>query len=113
MIVEAASEDAIKFDAWNDIIPPLRGGGYKTSLRAIRTPFIDHWQQHRDEAGQEADRLWGEILAAVRQGKQHELVPGAGQSAGLIGDILPAGEIMHQMVIEAARALEQSARVLG
>jgi nitronate monooxygenase/enoyl-[acyl-carrier protein] reductase II len=112
MIVEAASEDAIKFDAWNDIMPPLRGGGYKTSLRAIRTPFIDHWQQHRDEARQEADRLRGEFLKAVRQGKQHELVPGAGQSAGLIDGILPAGKIVHQMVIEAERALEGSARLL-
>ncbi len=112
MIVEAASEDAIKFDVWNDIIPPSREGGYKTSLRAIRTPFIDHWQQHREEARQEADRLRDEILEAVRQGKQHELVPGAGQSAGLVNDILPAGEIVHQMFTEAERALEQSARFL-
>jgi hypothetical protein len=32
MIVDAASENAVKFDAWNDIMPPSRSGGYETSL---------------------------------------------------------------------------------
>ncbi len=112
MIIEAASEDAVKFLAWNDIMPPMRSGGYETSLRAIRTPFIDHWQQHRDEAKQEAERLREEMLDAIQRGKQHELVPGAGQSAGLIADILPAAEIVRQMVTEAEQALKQSAKIL-
>jgi nitronate monooxygenase/enoyl-[acyl-carrier protein] reductase II len=112
MIVRAASEDAVKFLAWNDIMPPMTSGGYETSLRAIRTPFINHWQQHRDEAKQEAERLRAELLDAIQQGKQHELVPGAGQSAGLIGDILPVREIVRQMVVDAEQALEQSANIL-
>lgn len=112
MIVEAPSEDAVKFDAWNDISPPPRSGGYGTVLRAIRTPFIDQWQQHRDEAKQEAERLRGEVLAAVQQGRLHELMPVAGQSAGLIRDILPAGEIVRRMVAEAQQALERSTKLL-
>jgi nitronate monooxygenase/enoyl-[acyl-carrier protein] reductase II len=90
----------------------MTSGGYETSLRAIRTPFIDHWQQHRDEAKQAAERLRAELLDAIQRGKQHELVPGAGQSAGSIGDILPAGEIVRQMVADAEHALEQSANIL-
>jgi nitronate monooxygenase/enoyl-[acyl-carrier protein] reductase II len=43
MIIAAESEDAVKFHPWNDIMPPLRSGGYETSMRAIRTAFIDHW----------------------------------------------------------------------
>jgi len=112
MILDAASEDAVKFDAWNDILPPARSGGYKTSLRAIRTPFIDHWQQHREEAKQEAEQLRGVLLKAIKQGRQHELVPGAGQSAGIIGDILPAGDIVRQTIDEAGLALKQSANLL-
>ena len=46
----------------------------------------------------------GEVLAAVQQGRLHELVPVAGQSAGLIRDILPAGEIVRRMVAEAQQA---------
>ena len=110
MILEAASEEAVKFEAWNDIMPPLRSGGYETSLRAIRTAFIDQWQQHRNEARQEAERLRGEVLEAMQLGKLYELVPGAGQSAGLVGDILPAGEIVRQIVADAEQALGQSAK---
>jgi NAD(P)H-dependent flavin oxidoreductase YrpB (nitropropane dioxygenase family) len=113
MIVEAASEDVVKFKAWNDIIPPQRSGGYSTIMRAIRTPFIDRWQGRRDEARQEADRLRDEVLAAMQQGRQHELVPAAGQSAGLVGDILPAGEIVRRMVAKAQQALERSTRLLN
>jgi enoyl-[acyl-carrier protein] reductase II len=112
MIVEAASEDAVKFDAWNDINPPARSGGYGTVLRALRTPFIDQWQERRDDAKQQAERLRGEVLAAVQQGRLHELVPVAGQSAGLIHDILPAGEIVRRMVAEAQQALERSTTLL-
>ncbi len=108
MILKAASEEAIKFEAWTDIMPPVRSGGYETSVRAIRTQFIDHWQQHRDEVEQEAERLRGEVLEAMQQGKLYKLVPGAGQSVGLVGDILPAGEIVRQFVADAERALEQS-----
>ncbi len=95
-----------------DIMPPLRSGGYETSLRALRTPYIDHWQQHRSEAKQNAERLRGEMLEAIQQGKQYTLVPGAGQSAGLVKDILPAGEIVHRMAAEAQQALEQSAGIV-
>jgi enoyl-[acyl-carrier protein] reductase II len=112
MIVEAASEDAVKFDAWNDINPPARSGGYGTVLRALRTPFIDQWQQRRDDAKQQAERLRGEVLAAGQQGRLHELMPVAGQSAGLIRDILPAGEIVRRMVAEARQALERSTKLL-
>ena len=112
MILDAASEDAVKFDAWNDILPPTRSGGYKTSLRAIRTPFIDHLQQHREEAKQKTEQLREELLEAIEQGRQYELVPGAGQSAGMIGDILPAGDIVRQITEEAEYALKQSSILL-
>lgn len=108
MIVDAASEHAVKFKAWNDIMPPSSSGGYETSLRAIRTPFIDHWQQHRNEAKLEAESLRTVVVDAMEKRKLYELVPGAGQSAGLVGDILSAGEIVLKMVAEAKQILEQS-----
>jgi len=113
MIVDAASEDAVKFIAWADIMPPLRTGGYETSLRALRTEYVDYWQQHGGEAKQDAERLRGEMLEAIQQGKQHELVPGAGQSAGMIDQILPAGEIIRQISAEAEDALTQSTAAIS
>jgi nitronate monooxygenase/enoyl-[acyl-carrier protein] reductase II len=112
VVLTATSEEAVRFDAWNDINPPLRSGGYGTVLRAIHTPFIDQWQQRRDEAKQQAPRLRGEVFAAAQQGRLHELMPVAGQSVGLIREILPAAEIVRRMVVEARQALQRSAKLL-
>ncbi len=74
-IVEAAAEDAVKVEVWNDISPVPGSRGYGTVIRALRTPFIDTWQQRRDDARREADRLRGEVLAALQQERIHELLP--------------------------------------
>jgi nitronate monooxygenase/enoyl-[acyl-carrier protein] reductase II len=111
-IVEAAAEDAVKVEVWNDVSPVPGSRGYGTVIRALRTPFIDTWQPRRDEARREADRLRGEVLAALQQGRIHELLPFAGESAGLVQDIVPAGEIVQRLVSEAQHALERSQTLL-
>ena len=108
MIVDAAAEDAVRVEVLNDIMPLPGGAGYGTVLRALRTPFIDTWQGRRGEAKGNAERLRGEVLSVFTQARVHELFPGAGQSAGLIGDILPAGEIVRHIVAEARQALERT-----
>jgi nitronate monooxygenase/enoyl-[acyl-carrier protein] reductase II len=112
MIVEAVAEDAIPVEVLNDISPMPGSYGYGTVVRSLRTPFIEMWQQRRDEARREADRLRRELLAATQQGRNHETFPAAGQSAGLIYDIAPAGEIVQRIVAEAQSALEQSHKLL-
>jgi enoyl-[acyl-carrier protein] reductase II len=111
-IVEAAAEDAVKVEVWNDISPVPGSRGYGTVIRALRTPFIDTWQHRRDDARRQADRLRGEVLAALQQGRIHELLPFAGESAGLVQDIIPAGEIVQRLVAEARHALERSQTLL-
>lgn len=43
-ILAATSQDAVKFDALNDLLPSPGTKGYGTVLRSIRTPFIDELQ---------------------------------------------------------------------
>lgn len=112
MVVDAAAEDAVSVDILNDIIPMPGGHGYGTVLRALRTPFIDTWKGRGEEAKREADRLRPEVLSVFTQGRVHELFPAAGQSAGLIHEILPAGEIVRRIVDEARQALERSRALL-
>ncbi len=112
MIVAGAAEDAVKVDVLNDIEPMPGSYGYGTVARALRTSFIDTWQQHRDEAKRDATRLRGELLAAAQRGQLHELLPVAGQSTGLIRDIVPAGEIVRRIVAEARQSLERSRTLL-
>jgi enoyl-[acyl-carrier protein] reductase II len=52
--------------------------------------------------------LRDELLAAIRQGRGHEMVPFTGQTAGLIHEVLPAGETVRRMVAEAEEALRRT-----
>lgn len=111
-ILAAESEDVVKVEVWNDIIPLPGGGGYGTVPRALRTPFIEEWQQRRNDAKREAERLQSEVITALQQGRFHEIVPFAGQTAGLIREILPAGEIVRRIVTEAEEALKRATQLL-
>ncbi len=111
-ILEAASEDAVRFEAWKEIFPPADGGAYETVPRVMRTSFVEEWQRHPEEARREAERLRGELMSVVRERKPHELVPFTGQTAGMIHDVLPAGEIVREMVSEADQALRRTSRLL-
>jgi len=112
-IIAAASQDAVKFDALNDLLPSPGTKGYGTVLRAIRTPFIDELMAHRGLGRREGDRLRGILRTAILAGKVHEVMPTAGQSAGGIDEVLPAAEIVHRMVSEAEMALAAPASYLA
>jgi nitronate monooxygenase/enoyl-[acyl-carrier protein] reductase II len=107
-VVDATAEDAVAVEVLNDIMPVPGSVGYGTVLRALRTPFIDTWQGRREEAALDAERLRAEVLPVFTQGRLHELFPAAGQGAGLIHAIMPAGEIVRRMAAEARHALERS-----
>lgn len=109
-ILAAASQDAVKFDALNDLLPSPGTKGYGTVLRSIRTPFIDETQADREATRRDADRLREILRAAIEGGRVHEVMPTAGQSAGGIHEILPAAEIVQQMISEAEMALSGAPR---
>ena len=106
-ILEVESEDVIRFEAWKEIFPPAGGGAYETVPRVMRTSFVEEWQRRSGEARREAERLRSEVISVVRQRKPHELVPFTGQSAGLVHEVLPAREIVREMVDEAERSLQR------
>jgi enoyl-[acyl-carrier protein] reductase II len=106
-ILEAESEDVIRFEAWKEIFPPAGGGAYETVPRVIRTSFVEEWQRRSGEVRREAERLRSEVISVVRQRKPHELVPFTGQTAGLVHEVLPAAQIVGGMVEEAEQALRR------
>jgi enoyl-[acyl-carrier protein] reductase II len=107
LILDAESEDAVRFEAWGAIMPS-GGSGYDVVPRVIRTDFVAEWERRPDQAGREADRLRAEIMASVEQRRPHELTPFSGQTAGLIRDVMPAAEIVRGMVAEAEDALKRA-----
>ena len=106
-ILATESEDVIRFEVWREIFPPASEDAYETMPCVMRTSFVEEWQRSPEEARREAERLRGEVISVVRQRRPHELVPFTGQTAGIIRDILPAGEIVGRMIVEAEQALER------
>jgi enoyl-[acyl-carrier protein] reductase II len=108
MILEANAEDAVMAEFFNDINPNPGTHGYGSAVRSLRTSFIDKWQDRRNEVQRSLEDLRAEMLNATREGRVYELLAGAGQSAGLIHDIIPAGDIVRRIVLEARQALESA-----
>ena len=94
-ILEAASQDAIKFDALNDLLPSPGTKGYGTVLRSIKTAFIAELQAQQGLARQDSQGLLDVLKTAIQAGNVHEVMPTAGQSAGGIHEVLPAAEIVR------------------
>jgi enoyl-[acyl-carrier protein] reductase II len=93
-IVAAASQDAVKVDFADHIVPAPTEGGYDTVPRSLRTPFVEQWTGRPEAATASADELRAQVMDAMRDGTAHQLIPLTGQTAGMIHDILPAAEII-------------------
>lgn len=92
-ILAATSQDAVKFDALNDLLPSPGTKGYGTVLRSIRTPFIDELQVQPELARTDSQRLLEILKTTIQAGNVHEIMPTAGQSAGGIqGGALGRGD---------------------
>jgi enoyl-[acyl-carrier protein] reductase II len=110
-VVAAASQDAVKVEFADAVFG--RAGGpdpYATRPRALRTPFIERYNAEPPEDGR---AVGAELVAAVRDGRGHDLVPFGGQTAGLIDRVLPVREIVETMVRDAADRLAAVSRATG
>ena len=70
-------------------------------VRAIRSPLLDEWADRPGDWRRAADELKPELQEAVGTGG----FVLAGESVGLIHEILPAGEVVSQMAKDARRLL--------
>jgi enoyl-[acyl-carrier protein] reductase II len=110
-IVAAASEDAVRFETWGELFPPAAESAYDVVPRVLPTPFVERWRGRPEEAREHAEDLRSQIMGAVTRRRPDEVVPFTGQTAGLIGEVLPAGEIVGRIVTEAEEALERAAEL--
>jgi nitronate monooxygenase/enoyl-[acyl-carrier protein] reductase II len=99
----------VKVEFANSVFPPPSPGGWQVRPRVLRTAWVERWNERPDEAAREAQRLQGELMGAVREGRAHELVPFTGQTVGLIDAVLPVERILAELVEDAERALRAAA----
>ena len=88
-----------------------RGPRWTLWPRVLRTPFVERWRGRPAQAREHAEDLRSQIMGAVTRHRPDEIVPFTGQTAGLIGEVLPAGEIVGRIVTGAEEALERAAEL--
>jgi nitronate monooxygenase/enoyl-[acyl-carrier protein] reductase II len=111
-IIGAAAQDAVKADVWNDIAPGMGTTGYGTTIRALRTPFLDEWSAKREDALQQMSRIREELAKASEAGRFHDLMIFGGQSAGAIHDLPSAADVVTKIAEEAEAVLSGAGRLL-
>ena len=79
--------------------------GYGTRVRALRNEFTDRWQQRRDELRVDPSPALNEIIVAATESRLEDILVVGGQSAGLVGELLPVAEVIRMLVAEAEAAL--------
>jgi enoyl-[acyl-carrier protein] reductase II len=107
-IVRAKSEDVMRAEVLNEIVPLPGTAGFGTVLRSIHTTFLDHWSAAREEARRERERLKEEIISTTQAGRPHATLLTAEQSVGGIADIPGVAELMQRLVDEAENALARA-----
>jgi nitronate monooxygenase/enoyl-[acyl-carrier protein] reductase II len=109
VIAGAASQDAVRFSAFNRILPEIVAGGYDVALRTIRTAFVEEWEARPGDVERERQTLLQQVMQANAAGRIQELMVPAGQSAGGISGTIPAADIVADMIRDAEDTLRGTA----
>ncbi|MFF3322359.1 NAD(P)H-dependent flavin oxidoreductase [Streptomyces sp. NPDC002889] len=102
-IVAADAVDAVKAANSDRILPPYTRPGSYGVPRTLRTPLVDTLRERPEDI--DPDEVVPHLMEAVRKGRGDEYLPFTGQSAALVHEILPAGEIIRAVVREAEMLL--------
>jgi enoyl-[acyl-carrier protein] reductase II len=93
----------------------VTGERFRHPVRCIRGPFVRRLEAMERQGVSETEFLdygAGRLRAAIVDGDVKEGSVMAGQSAGLVGDLLPVKEIVERIVAEAEETMRRSARLL-
>ena len=98
VILNALGSQTVASKFFDDVLG-LRWPG--ALVRSIRNPLLDRWAQRQQDWALAADQIRPSLEAAIAAG---DFVL-AGESAGLIHDIVPAGELVARIAREAEELL--------
>jgi enoyl-[acyl-carrier protein] reductase II len=110
-LVTHPSEDWVQAEFINVLNPNPGTVGYRTRLRLLRTEFVERWEERTSELATDPNPVLTELAEADTAGDREDLLVVGGQSAGLIEDVQPAGEIVRALMAEARDALAMAAKL--
>jgi NAD(P)H-dependent flavin oxidoreductase YrpB (nitropropane dioxygenase family) len=99
VILNALGSQTVTSKFYDDVLDIVWPGSV---VRSIRHPLLDEWAERPQEWGLAADQLRQALQAALASG---DFVL-AGESSGLIHDIVPAGELVQRIARQAEEVLE-------
>ena len=110
-IIEADAIDAVKVPDAERVMPPfsMPQVGPPFAPRALRTPLIEQLESEPETV--DPSVAGPAAVAAIRAGGGEDLLPFAGQSVGLIHEVLPARELVRRLLAQAEIALELGAQL--
>jgi NAD(P)H-dependent flavin oxidoreductase YrpB (nitropropane dioxygenase family) len=114
--VEAAYKEAIVASNGSDTIvttigDTLSGRDWPGAwARLRRTRFVEEWLGREPELRRRRDSAWAGLEGAEESDPDYGLM-WIGQSAGLVDEVLPAAEVVGQIVAEAEAALASAAQL--
>lgn len=73
--------------------------------RLARTRFVEQWLGREPELRKRRDEVWQALERADESGDPDNMLMWFGQSAGLVESVLPAEDVVHQVVREAEEIL--------
>lgn len=106
-IVAADAVDAVQVPNTDLFMPPYTRPAPPARPRALRTSLTDALTDRPGSIDPQA--VGAQLMAALAAGRGDELLPFAGQSAGLIHDVRPAAQIVRAVLAEAEVALAAAA----
>jgi len=104
-VIEASADDTVLTKAY-DLVSgaPFPGG---IGDRVLRNTFTNAWHGRDHDVLTRRDDLAAQVRAATTQGDGSIAPTRAGNAAGLIDAVEPAGEIVRRLVAEAERVLRE------
>lgn len=110
-VVAASTDDTVHTRAYDIVtqaaFPPGIGD------RVVRNDYTDAWHGRDSELAEHRDELRAQLVQAAQAGDGRIAPTRAGNAVGLIHAVLPAGEIVRQIIADAERILrERPAQIL-
>lgn len=106
-LLDAHATDAVKVANSDRVMPPftMPQPGLPFAPRALRTPLVDRLERDPDSIGPAEVH---QLLEKVRAGRGEDALPFTGQSAELVHDVVPAGELIERLVAQAETAARRT-----
>jgi enoyl-[acyl-carrier protein] reductase II len=92
------------------------GGSFGHPVRSIRGPFVRHLDELERQGISEEEFIHygsGTLRAAIVDGDVAQGSVMAGQSSGLVSDVVPVHELVGRIISEAEDAMRRSASMLN